>query len=131
GSRLYIERDVFDEVVQGVLDLARKISVGPGMNPDTQMGPLTSAEQRDKVLGSMSSGVGEGAHASAGGGRVGDRGYFVEPTVLTDATPDMKVVREEIFGPVVCAIPFAADLRCRGGRGPQRQRDEPRPRVGD
>jgi phenylacetaldehyde dehydrogenase len=109
GSRLYIERDVFDEVVQGVSDLARKITVGPGLNPDTQMGPLTSAEQRDKVLGYMSSGVGEGAHASAGGGRVGDRGYFVEPTVLTDTTPDMKVVREEIFGPVVCAIPFAAE----------------------
>ena len=73
------------------------------------MGPLTSAEQRDKVLGYMSSGLEQGAHASTGGGRVGDRGYFVEPTVLTDTTPDMKVVREEIFGPVVCAIPFNSE----------------------
>jgi phenylacetaldehyde dehydrogenase len=109
GSRLYIERDVFDAVVQGISDEAGKIKVGPGLDPDTQMGPLTSAEQRDKVLGYMSSGLDAGAHARAGGGRMGDRGYFVEPTVLTDTTPDMKVVREEIFGPVVCAIPFDSE----------------------
>jgi phenylacetaldehyde dehydrogenase len=109
GSRLYIERDVYDEVVQGVSDEAKKIKVGPGLDPDSQMGPLTSAEQRDKVLGYMSSGLDAGARAPTGGGRVGDRGYFVEPTVLTDTTPDMKVVREEIFGPVVCAIPFGSE----------------------
>jgi phenylacetaldehyde dehydrogenase len=109
GSRLYIERDVYDEVVQGVSDEARKIKVGPGLDPDTQMGPLTSAEQRDKVLGYMSAGLDAGASAPAGGGPTGDRGYFVEPTVLTDTTPDMKVVREEIFGPVVCAIPFGSE----------------------
>jgi phenylacetaldehyde dehydrogenase len=73
------------------------------------MGPLTSEEQLDKVLGYMSSGVDAGARAASGGGRVGDRGYFVEPTVLTNTTPDMKVVREEIFGPVVVAIPFASE----------------------
>jgi phenylacetaldehyde dehydrogenase len=109
GSRLYIERDVYDEVVQGVSDEAKNITVGPGIDPDTQMGPLTSEEQLDKVLGYMSSGVDAGARAASGGGRVGDRGYFVEPTVLTDTTPDMKVVREEIFGPVVVAIPFGSE----------------------
>jgi phenylacetaldehyde dehydrogenase len=109
GSRLYIEREVYDEVVQGISDEAGKIRVGEGLAPDTQMGPLISAEQHEKVLGYMSSGVGAGAHAPAGGGRMGDRGYFVEPTVLTDTTPDMKVVREEIFGPVVCAIPFDSE----------------------
>ena len=109
GSRLYIERDVYDEVVQGISDEARKIKVGPGLDPDTQMGPLTSAEQHDKVLGYLSSGLGAGARAPAGGGRAGDLGYFVQPTVLTDTTPDMKVVREEIFGPVVCAIPFHSE----------------------
>jgi acyl-CoA reductase-like NAD-dependent aldehyde dehydrogenase len=57
----------------------------------------------------MSSGLDAGAHAPAGAGRMRDRGYFVEPTVLTDTTPDMKVVREEIFGPVVCAIPFDSE----------------------
>jgi phenylacetaldehyde dehydrogenase len=109
GSRLYIERDVYDDVVQGVSDEAKNITVGPGIDPETQMGPLTSEEQLDKVLGYMSSGVDAGAHATSGGGRVGDRGYFVEPTVLTDTTPDMKVVREEIFGPVVVAIPFGSE----------------------
>ena len=110
GSRLYIERDVYDDVVQGISDEARKIKVGSGLDSGTQMGPLTSAEQRDKVVGYMSSGLDAGAHAPVGGGGVGDRGYFVEPTVLTDTTPDMSVVREEIFGPVVCAIPFDSEL---------------------
>jgi phenylacetaldehyde dehydrogenase len=63
------------------------------------MGPLISAEQHEKVLGYMASGVDAGAHAPAGGSRMGDRGYFVEPTVLTDTTPDVKVVRGEILRP--------------------------------
>ena len=109
GSRLYIENDVFDEVVEGIADEAGKITVGPGTEAGTQMGPLISEEQFDKVLGYMSSGVDAGAHASTGGARVGDHGYFVQPTVLTDTTPEMKVVREEIFGPVVCAIPFDSE----------------------
>jgi len=109
GSRLYIEKDVFDEVVSGITDEAEKITVGSGMDAGNQMGPLISEEQFDKVLGYMSSGVDAGAQAATGGGRVGDHGYFVQPTVLTDTTPDMKVVREEIFGPVVCAIPFSAE----------------------
>ena len=70
------------------------------------MGPLISDEQFSKVLGYLESGKQEGAQAAVGGDRVGDRGYFVQPTVLTDTSPDMKVEREEIFGPVVCAIPF-------------------------
>ena len=109
GSRLYIEQEVYDEVVEGISDEAGKIKVGAGIDADTQMGPLTSAEQHEKVLGYLSSGLEAGARAPAGGGRVGDRGYFVAPTVLTDTTPDMNVVREEIFGPVVCAIPFSSE----------------------
>ena len=109
GSRLYIERDVYDEVVHGISDAAKKIKLGPGLDPATQMGPLISAEQHEKVLGYVSSGLQDGASAPAGGGRAGDHGYFVQPTVLTDTTPDMKVVREEIFGPVVCAIPFSSE----------------------
>jgi phenylacetaldehyde dehydrogenase len=70
------------------------------------MGPLISDEQFEKVLGYMQSGKESGAQAAVGGDRLGDRGYFVQPTVLTDTSPDMKVEREEIFGPVVCAIPF-------------------------
>jgi phenylacetaldehyde dehydrogenase len=106
GSRLYIEREVYDEVVEGIANAAKKIKIGSGLDAETQMGPLISADQHAKVLGYVASGLDAGARASAGGGRAGERGYFVEPTVLTDTTADMKVVREEIFGPVVCAIPF-------------------------
>jgi phenylacetaldehyde dehydrogenase len=71
------------------------------------MGPLVSDEQLRRVTGYLESGRDAGATAVTGGGRLGDRGYFVEPTVLTNTTPDMKIVREEIFGPVVVAAPFS------------------------
>jgi len=94
-------------VVDGVAQIAKSIKMGPGIEPDTQMGPLVSEEQLRLVTGYMESGEAEGATALAGGGRYGDRGYFVEPTVLTNTRPDMKVVREEIFGPVLVAAPFS------------------------
>src|SRR6202045_3964564 len=107
GSRLYVQRGKFDEVVDGVAAIAKSIKLGPGMEPGTQMGPLVSDEQFRRVTGFLESGKADGATALAGGGRYGDRGYFVEPTVLTNTRPDMKVVREEIFGPVVVAAPFS------------------------
>jgi phenylacetaldehyde dehydrogenase len=107
GSRLYVQQGRFDEVVDGVAQIAKSIKMGPGIEPDTQMGPLVSEEQLRLVTGYMESGEAEGATALAGGGRYGDRGYFVEPTVLTNTRPDMKVVREEIFGPVLVAAPFS------------------------
>jgi phenylacetaldehyde dehydrogenase len=107
GSRLFVEKGIFDQVVSGVSEVAEKIRVAPGLDETSQMGPLISDEQFGKVLGYLESGREQGAHAQVGGGRLGNRGYFVQPTVLTDTTPDMKVVREEIFGPVVCAIPFS------------------------
>ncbi len=106
GSRLYVEKSIFDKVIAGVADQARQITLGPGMNPTTQMGPLVSDEQQQRVLGYLESGLAEGAEAVAGGKRGGDRGYFVEPTVLVNTSSSMKVVQEEIFGPVVCAEPF-------------------------
>ena len=111
GSRLYVESSVFDKVVDGVAAQARKIKVGPGLDPSTQMGPLVSDEQLNRVHGYVKSGIAEGAKAAAGGRRTGDpgfhqTGYFVEPTVLVDTRQDMKVVQEEIFGPVVTALPF-------------------------
>jgi phenylacetaldehyde dehydrogenase len=108
GSRLYVQENRFDEVVEGVAEIAKSIKLGPGMSPDTQMGPLVSAEQLRRVTAYLESGQAEGATAVTGGGRHGDAGYFVEPTVLTGTTPDMKVVREEIFGPVVVASPFSS-----------------------
>jgi phenylacetaldehyde dehydrogenase len=107
GSRLFVQRGRFDEVVDGVAQIAKSIKMGPGMEPGTQMGPLVSEEQLRLVTGYLKSGEDEGATALAGGGRFGDRGYFVEPTVLTNTRPEMKVVREEIFGPVLVASPFS------------------------
>jgi phenylacetaldehyde dehydrogenase len=106
GSRLYIQTPIFDDVVAGVAEAAKNIKVGPGQDADVEMGPLISDEQFEKVLGYLDSGREAGAQSVVGGGRHGNRGYFVQPTILTDTSNDMKVVREEIFGPVVCAIPF-------------------------
>jgi phenylacetaldehyde dehydrogenase len=106
GSRLYVQEGRFDEVVEGVAEIAKSIKLGPGMEAGTQMGPLVSDEQLSRVTGYLDSGRADGATALTGGVRWGDSGYFVEPTVLTNTRPDMKVVREEIFGPVVVAAPF-------------------------
>ena len=107
GSRLFVHQTRFDEVVEGVANIAKGIKLGPGMEEGTQMGPLVSDEQLRRVTSYLESGRTDGATALSGGGRFGDRGYFVEPTVLTDTRPDMKIVREEIFGPVVVAAPFS------------------------
>jgi len=106
GSRLYVEQSMFDNVVSGVADEARKIKVGPGFDADTDMGPLVSQEQLERVTSYLQSGFSEGAEAVVGGRKRPGSGYFVEPTVMVKTNPDMKVVREEIFGPVVCAMPF-------------------------
>jgi len=106
GSRLYVQKDSFDKVVEGVSEAAGKIKVGPGMEPSSEMGPLVSEEQLNRVCGYLESGFSEGAKAVVGGSRQGNQGYFVKPTVLVNTNENMKVVREEIFGPVVTAIPF-------------------------
>jgi phenylacetaldehyde dehydrogenase len=106
GSRLYVEKPIFDKVVEGIAENAKKIQVGAGLDPNTQMGPLVSEEQLKRVCGYLDSGLSQGAKAMAGGRKHGEKGYFVEPTVLVDTTEDMKVVQEEIFGPVVVAMPF-------------------------
>jgi phenylacetaldehyde dehydrogenase len=107
GSRLYVENKIFDKVVEGVAEHAKKINVGSGQDESTDMGPLISAEQLNRVCGYLESGFSEGAKAVVGGGRHGDKGYFVKPTVLVNTNEKMKVVQEEIFGPVVTAIPFS------------------------
>jgi phenylacetaldehyde dehydrogenase len=107
GSRRFVYKSVFDQVVDGAAQQARKIKVGPGMDPATNMGPLVWKEQLDRVCGYLQSGVAEGAKALDGGQKLDGRGYFVQPTVLADTRPDRKVVKEESFGPVVTAIPFS------------------------
>ena len=106
GSRLFVEKNIFDKVVDGVAERAQKINLGSGMDASTDMGPLVSEEQMNRVCGYLDSGFSEGAKAVVGGGRHGDKGYFVKPTVLVNTSEKMKVVQEEIFGPVVTAIPF-------------------------
>lgn len=106
GSRLYVEEAALDKVLAGVAARAQKIRLGPGMGEGTQMGPLVSEEQLTRVSGYVESGQREGARVVVGGGRHGSRGYFMQPTVLTDVRPGMQVVQEEIFGPVVTVHPF-------------------------
>lgn len=101
-----MHKSIFDKVVGGVADIAKKMSIGPGLDPSTRLGPLVSHEQRERVCGYLDSGMRDGAKAAVGGRKIDGPGYFVEPTILVDVRPEMKVVREEIFGPVVAAIPF-------------------------
>jgi aldehyde dehydrogenase (NAD+) len=110
GSRLFVERSVYDQVSEGVAAIGAKLRVGNGLDPDTEMGPLVSARQMERVLGYMTLGQDEGARPLTGGGRVTspghESGYFVQPTVLTGVDNRMRIAQEEIFGPVVSVIPF-------------------------
>ena len=108
GSRLYAHVDCFDRVVEAVSAAARKLKVGDGLLPTSDMGPLVSQEQWDRVNGYVGIGRQEGARVLTGGGRPAglDRGFFFEPTVFVDASGDMRIVREEIFGPVLTALPW-------------------------
>ena len=106
GSRLYVQRDVFEKVVEGVAAHAKAIKLGPGLDPTTEMGPMVSETQRNRVCGYLDAGKQEGARALTGGKAREGAGYFVEPTVFVDTRPNMKIVQEEIFGPVVTAMPF-------------------------
>ena len=107
GSRLFVHEQVFDQVVDGIVARAQKLKLGAGTEPATELGPVVSDEQRRRVLGYIDSGRGDGARVLTGGAAAAREGYFVEPTVLADTTRDMKVVREEIFGPVLCAMKFS------------------------
>jgi phenylacetaldehyde dehydrogenase len=107
GSRLFVEKKIFDKVVDGISQAASKIRVRPGLDPESDLGPLVSEEQLNRVCGYLESGIKEGAKATAGGSREGTKGYFVKPTVLVNTNDNMKVVKEEIFGPVVTATPFS------------------------
>jgi phenylacetaldehyde dehydrogenase len=109
GSRLYVHKSAFDKVVGAVADRANAIKVGPGLDESNDMGPLVSEEQLNRVMGFFDSGKQEGAKAVAGGERLGDKGYFVKPTVYTGTNRDMRLIREEIFGPVIAAEPFDDD----------------------
>jgi len=109
GSRLFAHKSVYDRVVDGIVAQAGKLKIGHGLDPTVNLGPLVSKEQHQRVTGFIESGRKEGAEVVTGGNVAGNQGYFVEPTVLAKTNRDMRVVREEIFGPVVCVQSFDDD----------------------
>jgi acyl-CoA reductase-like NAD-dependent aldehyde dehydrogenase len=106
GSRLFVHRDQFDDVVAALADRAGKSRLGPGLDPGTQLGPVVSSEQRERVLGYIEAGRDEGAELVAGGAAEPGDGYFVKPTLFTATRDDLRIAREEIFGPVLVALPY-------------------------
>jgi phenylacetaldehyde dehydrogenase len=109
GSRLYAHEKIFDDLVERVADYANRIVLGSGLEPGTQMGPVISEEQQRRILGYVESGLEQGATRVTKPRAIDQKGYFVQPTVLTNTNASMRVVREEIFGPVLCAMRFEED----------------------
>ncbi|ARM00663.1 aldehyde dehydrogenase family protein [Burkholderia pseudomallei] len=106
GSRVYVQKRLFEQVVAGIAAAAEAMKIGSGFDPNTQIGPLVSKRHFERVLGHVDAAKEEGATLVTGGTRALDGGYFVKPTVFVDAAPAMRIVREEVFGPVVTVTPF-------------------------
>jgi phenylacetaldehyde dehydrogenase len=112
GTRLFVHEDVFEQVVEGVAKIANAFRLGPGLNPDTDLGPLISAGQREIVMSYIAAGKTSGAELVCGGDALPGKGYFVKPTLFGHTSMNMKIAREEIFGPVLCAQSFSdSDLQ--------------------
>lgn len=108
GTRLFVHESIFDKVVEQLVAGVAHLKLGAPFDEDSQIGPIISAKQLERVTGYVQSGRDEGATIRAGGERLPQPGYFFQPTVVTNATPDMKIMREEIFGPVGCVTPFSS-----------------------
>ena len=106
GSRLFVESRVYDQVVERMLDRTRQQKLGDPFDPLTTQGPQISQEQFDRVMGYIDAGRDSGANLRTGGNRHGDKGFFIEPTIFTEVQDDMKIAREEIFGPVMSILKF-------------------------
>jgi acyl-CoA reductase-like NAD-dependent aldehyde dehydrogenase len=107
GTRLFVHAERFEEIVDHVCEEARRFKLGPGLLEETTMGPLISADQKTRVVGYVEDALAHGARTAHGGGNGGfERGYFVEPTVVVDVADEMAIAREEVFGPVLVALPF-------------------------
>ncbi|HZZ64276.1 MAG TPA: aldehyde dehydrogenase family protein [Candidatus Baltobacteraceae bacterium] len=106
GSRLIVEQSLHDRFLDRLIERSQKIRVGDGFDPNTEMGPLVSRTHMDRVLGYIAVGREEGAKMECGGERIGDRGCFIAPTIFTQTTPRMRIVQEEIFGPVLVVQTF-------------------------
>ena len=106
GSRIFVHRDVHDEVVDGLVAAARSLRLGGSEDPDAHIGPLISLRQQKRVQSLIDEGVSDGIEIRCGGKALDRPGFFFEPTVLTGVDTSMRLYREEIFGPVVCVLPF-------------------------
>jgi aldehyde dehydrogenase (NAD+) len=106
GSRLFVEQKIYDEFVDRINSRTGQQVVGDPFDPNTTQGPQVSQEQFDKIMAYIESGRAQGGKLVRGGNRVGDRGYFIEPTVFADVKDEMTICQEEIFGPVMSVIPF-------------------------
>jgi phenylacetaldehyde dehydrogenase len=106
GTRLFAHKKVFDQVVEGIAAQARQLKVGPGLDETSDLGPVVSKTQLERVVGYMDAGAKDGAKIVTGGKSIERDGYYVQPTLFTDTTLDMSIRREEIFGPVLCAMSF-------------------------
>ncbi len=106
GSRLYVHEKIAPALTEGIAEFAAGLKVGPGIDTDNMIGPVISARQRDRIAGYIETAQQQGARLVAGGQPVGDEGFFIEPTVFSDCTPEMSLVREEVFGPVLAMQTF-------------------------
>jgi phenylacetaldehyde dehydrogenase len=106
GSRLYVQRSLYDPVVKHLTDYVGSLVVGPGLSPGTRLGPLISASQQERVLAYVDGAIAQGALAVTGSPRVNSKGFYVRPTLLTQTRQDMQIVQEEVFGPVLTIMPF-------------------------
>jgi len=109
GSRLFLHEAIFDRFLDGLVAFTQKLKVGDGSDPSVQLGPLISAGQKARVMGYIEAGRAEGASLAVGGDAPAGPGFFVNPTIFIGARPDMKIVREEIFGPVLSVMRFSDD----------------------
>ncbi|CAL1697198.1 unnamed protein product [Somion occarium] len=109
GSRIFVHAKIYDEFLHLFTEKAKQVKVGDPFHPDSKQGPQVSNAQFDRIMSYIDSGKDEGATVHHGGVRVGDEGYFISPTIFTDTRPDMKIVKEEIFGPVGVVIKFDDD----------------------
>lgn len=106
GSRVFIQKKLYDNVVADMVSHAKSIKQGAGLDPSTQIGPLVSSKQQQRVMNYIEKGLEEGAEVLTGGANPKEHGYFVEPTIFSAVNDEMTIAREEIFGPVIAAMPF-------------------------
>lgn len=109
SSRIFVQAGIFDEFLERFTGRANKIRLGDPFAGDTDQGPQISQTQYDRIMGYINSGKEDGAKCHLGGNRFGSEGYFIKPTIFTDVKPDMKIVKEEIFGPVCVVIKFETE----------------------